>query len=695
MGTYAPRLSFKLNEAKVRVPSWPRDAEAQRGVMFLEAGVGSQEVGSSAYGVKFLVDTGSDISTLNTETFHKVFAGELPELEPIEQAFTTASGHRLPIAGCCRVLVYIGDEAYPHTILVAESPEEGLLGMDFLTKFRANIDVVNRTVTFGTVQQVATTGARPRVCKVTARGDYTVLPRQEVIITGVAGRADPGVTEGLVEPRTVRTEGTGYPDFILARSLVKCNSNREVPIRILNPGDEVVVVQKGTMLGLLHPTVSSITGIDSPLESDSLLDQLIAESKIGLDEDKRVRVEEFLRANHRVFMKDDKVLGRCDRYLHDIDTGDALPIKQRAYRLPIHKHEEVNRQVGDMLTQGIIEPSDSPWASPLVLVQKKDGTMRFCVDYRKLNLVTRKDAYPLPRIDDSLDALNGSTYFSTLDLASGYWQLGLAEGAKEKTAFTTGSGLYHFNVLPFGLCNAPASFERLMERVLSGLHWKICLVYLDDIIVYSNSFEQHIERLQQVLDCLNAAGLKLKPQKCRLFKTEVLYLGFIVCAEGVKSDPEKVQKVRDWPVPSNVTEVRSFLGLCSYYRKFVPNFSEVAVALFDLTKKNVKFSWGPECQKAFELLKRALQESAVLAYPNFERPFILDTDASQHGCGAVLSQIRNGQETVLAYFSTTHSPAEKKYSTTRLELLAVIKAVKHFRIICTGGSSHLGPTMLP
>ncbi|KAL5018579.1 hypothetical protein ScPMuIL_004301, partial [Solemya velum] len=287
---------------------------------------------------------------------------------------------------------------------------------------------------------------------------------------------------------------------------------------------------------------------------------------------------------------------------------------------------------------GIVSPSLSPWASPIVLVEKKHDThksYRFCVDYRKLNKVTKVDAYPLPRIDDTIDVLSGSQYFSTLDLASGFWQMGLSEKAKEKTAFTTGYGLYHFNVLPFGLCNAPSSFERLMERVLSGLHWKICLIYIDDIIIYSQTFDQHMDRIQQVLDCLHEAGLKLKPQKCHLFKTEVL--------------------------------------------KFVDNFSDIAVPLYNLTKKNTRFHWDKQCQEAFNTLKVALQESVILQYPQFDQPFILDTDSSDHSSGAILSQLHEGEEKVISYYSTTHSAPERKYSVTRKELLAVIKAIKHFR----------------
>ena len=252
-----------------------------------------------------------------------------------------------------------------------------------------------------------------------------------------------------------------------------------------------------------------------------------------------------------------------------------------------------------MLKSGIISPSSGPWASPIVLVKKKDGSTRFCVDYRKLNDVTLKDAYPLPRIDDSLDALEGSTWFSSLDLASGYWQVEMSPSDKEKTAFTTGSGLYEFNVLPFGLCNAPSTFERLMELVLTGLHWKTCLVYLDDILIYAKTFEEHVERLGEVFSRLFAAGLKLKPKKCTLLQKEVVYLGHVVSGSGVATDPEKTKKIRDWPTPSNLKHVRSFIGLCSYYRRFIKDFACLAAPLHKLTQKDVGFKLTPECEHAF------------------------------------------------------------------------------------------------
>ena len=305
--------------------------------------------------------------------------------------------------------------------------------------------------------------------------------------------------------------------------------------------------------------------------------------------------------------------------------------------------------------------------------------MRFCVDYRKLNSITTKDAYPLPRIDDSLDTLAGSEWFSTMDLVSGYWQVGMAPEDREKTAFSTHRGLFQFTVMPFGLCNAPGTFERLMEVAMRGLQWTSCLVYLDDIVVFSRDFDSHLCRLGQVLGRLETAGLKVKPSKCHLAQKEVAFLGHIVGADGVKTDPRKVAAVREWPTPATLTEVRSFLGLAGYYRAFVPEFATIAKPLSMLSDKGKGFRWSSDCQGAFEELKGLLTRSPVLGYPEEEGRIILDPDASDIGLGAVLSQEQGGREVVLCYASRTLNKAEKNYCVTRRELLAVIFGLRKFR----------------
>lgn len=390
------------------------------------------------------------------------------------------------------------------------------------------------------------------------------------------------------------------------------------------------------------------------------------------------RVQQFIKEFHHILICKQGLNGRTHEVEHQINTGNAVPIRQRPRRLPLAQEEEVEKMIQTMKKEDVIEESCSPWSSPVVLVQKKDGTKRFCVDYRMLNSVTKKDSYPLPRIDDTLDVLSGSTWFSTLDLKSGYWQVGLANGAKEKTAFSAGAGLWQFKVLPFGLCNAPATFERLMERVLKGILFKTCLVYLDDIIVFGPSFDEHLIRLKEVLTRLKQAGLQLNPKKCQLFQSRVEYLGHIVSSAGIETDPKKIDAVKTWPTPSNKRELRSFLGLCTYYRRFVKNFADIACNLHVLTEKNRQFQWTTENETSFQELKTRLCEAPVLAYPIPGELFILDTDASNDGIGGILSQRINQDEKVLAYYSRKFNKAERNYCVTRRELLAMVETMKHF-----------------
>ncbi|GBO08307.1 Retrovirus-related Pol polyprotein from transposon 17.6 [Araneus ventricosus] len=313
-----------------------------------------------------------------------------------------------------------------------------------------------------------------------------------------------------------------------------------------------------------------------------------------------------------------------------------------------------------MVDNGIIEESSSPWASPILLVEKKDGPTRFCVDYRKQNEIT-KDSYPLPGIDDTLDAWNGSQWFKTLDLKSGYWQVEIRPEDREKIAFTTGHGLWQFKVMPFGLCNAPATFERLTETVLRGLSSEDCLVYLDDIIIEGRTFEEHLNNLRKVFQRLQKVNLKLCPKKCKFFQKEVTYLGHVISAEGVKTDPEKIKAVVDWPRLETVHDFRSFLGLCTYYRHFVKNFSTIAKTLHKLTEAKSNFNWTEECEKSFNSLKQGLTSSPILTYPRTDKDFILDTYASNEGIGAVLSQNIGNEERVIAYFSKNLGKPERNY----------------------------------
>ena len=363
--------------------------------------------------------------------------------------------------------------------------------------------------------------------------------------------------------------------------------------------------------------------------------------------------------------------------------GDIAPKKVVARRMPFAVRQEVAKQLQKMQESGVIEPSDSPWSSPVVLVRKKDGSLRFCVDYRELNKVTRKDTYPLPRVDDLLDQVGHSKYFTTLDLASEYWQIRVAPYSCEKTAFVTPHGLFQFRVMPFGLTNAPAVFQRLMHKVLMGLNPtdgnQFVSVYIDDVLIYSTSLNEHLKHLELVIQRIEGAGLKLKPSKCCFVREEVEYLGHVLTPDGLKTNPRLVEAIKVYPQPQNVKEVRQFLGLSSYYRRFIEKFAAVAQQLTALTRNNVAFKWTAECQESVDRLKQCLTTAPVLCYPLFDRPFVLETNASIRGIGAILSQAQDdGQCHPIAYASRSLTAAERNYSITELETLAVVWLITHF-----------------
>ena len=402
---------------------------------------------------------------------------------------------------------------------------------------------------------------------------------------------------------------------------------------------------------------------DLPEHLQCLIDNVSTQIK----DEQKDKIKDLVIRFQELFLSPDGKLGTTDLVKHTIDTGDAKPIKIPLRRVPIKQKEIIDQEINKMLTDDIIEPSNSPWSSPILLCLKKDNTWRFCIDYRKLNQLTRKDAYPLPRIDTSLDSLGGNKWFSTIDMASGYWQCSVDEKDKPKTAFSCHRGLFQFKVMPFGLCNAPSCFERLMDLVLKGYQWERCLCYLDDVIIFGPTFEKACENLEFVFERFRQANLKLKAKKCALFQHQVLFLGHVISEQGISCDPSKIEVVKDWPTPTNVNEIRSFLGLAGYYRRFIPDFSEKSSALTNLTKKGVHFEWTKQCQESFEILKQKLISAPVLSYPSENGQFILDSDASGHAIGAVLSQIQNGEEKVIAFASKMLSESQKKYCTTYIE----------------------------
>ena len=390
-----------------------------------------------------------------------------------------------------------------------------------------------------------------------------VLPRQSTIVPVQVGSDT--TANLLFEPYP--KEYSSLPETChLEAAIIYPDSQGHAHLVLSNPAEHAQKLDKGTELGeaseivIMPPSpqrsaeVRRVIGEERQSSHRKILEDILLQEEMSLGTDKKEQLIKLLLQNHQAFAVEDGERGETDLLQFTIDTGDAYPKKQPVRRIPFAVREEVNRHLRQMMDQGVIQPSVSPWASPIVLVKKKDGTLRFCVNYRSLNSVTKSDTFPLPRIDDLLDQLGKAQYFTTLDLAAGYWQIQVHPDSREKTAFITHRGLYEFRVMPFGLMNAPAAFQRLMQLVLMELNPEdgkdFVSVYIDDIIVFSASLEDHLQHLERVLTRIREVGLKLKPAKCHFAKNEVHYLGYLVTREGLKPTQEHLRAVSEFPVPT-------------------------------------------------------------------------------------------------------------------------------------------------
>ena len=681
--------------------------------------------------VPCLVDTGSNVTIITESFFREHFEskGESALKECGWLTLRAVNGMSMPYLGYLQLDVEIMGKVLPQCgVLVVHDPTDsvtklekskipGLVGMNiikdcndilschpelrtakrpdgFKDGFAKVLSASNVLVPAGSMCFIPATGPR-------GSNASTTCSKQEVLIEGLA--VDEGVLPGnlLVSTAYVGMQGgevlvpvlnVGTNDAFLkphtriariyAAEIVVGGAG-EVMFQEVRPQEvEVSVCSVKAAVGNGQGGVSSQAAESAhqiQFDSPSLTKQQLE------------RARDLLVQYADVFAFSDEELGGTDIIQHEIPLTDETPVRQRYRRLPPSQYEEVKAHIRQLLDQGVIRESSSPYSSPLVIVRKKDGRLRMCVDYRLLNKKTRKDAYPLPRIEESLDALHGARWFSTLDLASGYNQVAVQERDRQKTAFCTPFGLYEFNRMPFGLCNAPGTFQRLMERILGDQHFQSLLLYLDDVVVFSPSFEQHLVRLGLVLSRFREHGLKVKWSKCSMFQHKVSYLGHVISEEGVSTNPEKIRAVSEWPRPQNYTELKSFLGFSGYYRRFVKNFSQLAAPLHVLSSRaspkgqgsklngsQFMEMWTPQCESAFQSLKQKLVTAPVLAYADFTKPFFLEVDASHQGLGAVLSQEGAGGRRPVAYASRGLRPTERNmenYSAMKLELLGLKWAV--------------------
>lgn len=582
--------------------------------------------------------------------------------------------------------------------LVVDGPAQGfLLGEDWMMRHGVKIDFLT-----GEMKWYERGGKKivPFTCTAASGADKTVAKVRLVKRAKVRTQTRHNVTVAVAAPEG--TAGLFMPTatvgshMLLAPTLATVQGG-QVVVPVLNVEGKMTKLPSREALGTWQPVqadmeIMAIEGQLSRTRVQKWLDKEMDSRAKPLSNEDELQIGEMEDADRELLLK---LLRNYPALLepragcppltklgveHAIPTGTEAPVKMRARRYSIVEQEVIDREVDEMLKNGVIEEGSGAWGFPVVLVKKKDGTIRFCIDYRQLNAKTVKDVYPLPRIDETIESLHGARRFTSLDLHSGYWQIPVAEADRDKTGFVTRKGLFRFVHMPFGLSNTPGTFQRVMDAVLRGLTWQSCLVYLDDIIVFSRGdMARHVVELAAVLERLSVAGLSVKAKKCSFAARRLEYLGHELGEDGIKPMQSLVDSVARFPVPQDERVVKSFVHLAGYYRRFIANFGTKAALLTRLLRKHVDWHWGQEQQEAFETLKRELTERQLLAYPDFSKPFTLVTDALQVGLGAVLMQDHGRAPQPIAYASKVNSPTVAKYSITDLECAAVVWAIGLFR----------------
>jgi transposase InsO family protein len=432
---------------------------------------------------------------------------------------------------------------------------------------------------------------------------------------------------------------------------------------------------------------------------------------VEIDENDEVKIQDFDKI-HNLTEQQTKQLNDCIKLFKEaapgtightnvmsytIDTGNSPPIRSKSHPWSPYIEKEINQEVDRMISLGVIERSTSSWGHPIVPVRKTTGKMRICLDSRKLNAVTAHDPYPLPHLHRILGRLEKSTYLSTVDLSDAFWQIPLDLKSREKTAFIVPSrGLYQFTRLPFGLKNSPMALARCMDRVLDQSWEPNVFVYLDDIVICSETFDEHLEWIRKVANRLAEANLTINTTKSKFCQREIKYLGYILCADGLRPDPAKVSGILNYKAPTRIREVRQFMGMANFYNRFIENYSGIIAPISDLLKGEkkkqkslTKFIWTPAAENAFNQIKGKLISAPILANPDFNLPFTVQTDSSDRAIGAVLTQVQNGEERVISFYSQKLSSAQRKYAATERECLAVLMSIRHFRCYIEGVHFHV------
>ena len=616
--------------------------------------------------INTLVDTGSSHCLLTFENFKSIGTQYRSRLMHCLVVLRAVNNHQIKVHGVASITVTFGQVTFDQEFIIVDGINEHcIIGMDAIRKQGFVID--------GLTDKVFIREKDEQVGHLVASQTVSVPPKS---VKSIPCRL--AVENAATEAFLLFEPNLELPNNVTLESML-FSSGGGTHVLCINGTDQPVQISRRTCLG---PVVCGVEDVEllskenKPKMNTDILKEFCFD---GVEQEHLKELKKLILEYSDIFATSNIDLGKLDSVKHEIKVQRHPPIKQRPYRVPYSLKETMASQVREMIEAGVIIPSKSPWTSPVVLVKKKTGDMRFCVDYRKLNAITIKDCYPLPRIDEILDSLQGKKYFTGLDLANGYWQIEVEPNDREKTAFVVENDLYEFVKMPFGLCNSPSTFMRAMNCVMADLINEILHIFLDDLIVASSTFEEHIGNLRKVFDRLRSVGLKLKPKKCHFLQKQLEFLGHVVSENGISPDDSKTIKIKEFPTPKNGKEVKSFLGLSGYYRKFIKDYSTISHPLTELTKDDIPFQWTKKEQDAFDHLRTCLITRPILAYPNFKLPFIVFTDASNVGLGAVLSQIQNGKEKVIAYASRHLNQAEKNYATIEKEALAIVFAVKKFK----------------
>ena len=638
--------------------------------------------------VEAMLDSGSSATVISESIFNTLPKEIRWTIQPTSLSFRSAQNKPLDTLGQIRINLDIQNWSRNISVIVVkELTHDLILGQNFIRTYGRYIDIENSALITKTgeklnFQQQPKPPINIQDTEIKLKNTIVIPANSHRIIQLKCPLQIPGNTSLYIEPNNKSLEmvGTSVPHTAII------NKSGLIDVGITNWLNTNVTLPRNFVLGWLHKTsISTIPNNNiQEIRDEQTTDQSFTTStstdtffntQTHLTAEEKTKIMKILEKYPSIT----KGLGRTNTTTHSINTEHHQPVNKSLNRKNDKQYDIIESEVQQMREKGVIEKAKSPWNSPVVLVKKPNGSWRFCVDYRHLNEITKKDVYPIPRIDETIDRLGKASIFSTIDLTSGYWQVAMSDRDKEKTAFTSRSGRWQFTVMPFGLCNAPSTFQRLMDKTLDEYRFNCCLVYLDDIIIYSTSFEEHLTHLDLICGKLAEAGLTINTAKCIFASPSLKFLGHIISKEGVQVNPTKVDAVANIRSPTSQTQLRSFLGAVGYYRKFIKNFSIIASPLFTLTHNHIKWEWSSTCQQAFTTLKQKLTSAPLLKRPDFNKPFIIHSDASTIGLGAILAQIDEGKEHVIAYASRTLNKAEKSYFATELECLAIVFGINEFR----------------